>query len=1556
MTGNAARKIACVVMGDESLLIQCGEVLGERGHSIAAVVTGSDQIASWARSKDLPVLAPGSLEQDIAPFAFDWFFSIANLRLIPRSVWGRAKDGAANFHDGPLPRYAGLNTPAWAILSGETGYGITWHALSDGIDEGDIYAERAFDISEDETALTLNTKCFEAGISSFTELIEKIEAGTLEGRLQALGERAYFGKSARPKAAATIDFGQTAGEIDRLVRALSFGERYANPLCFPKIRTKSGAYSATDVETQSTDVAAVAPGTVVAVDRDHAVVAIAGGVVHLKGLRGAFGEAVSPAAILEKGEVLPTLDTDDADRLTMLAGELAKNEGYFQERLRNARNPEISGLVPQPEGSFASYDATVLPLPGGWNAHRTAAALAAFFARTGNQARFQLGYVDDRLAADSKTYAGYIAPAIPLTLDVGTETTVAAISEKVDAELAGTLRRRGYPADMAVCHPGLAAVKPTVAVRVTSDAANAEPVPGAAITFVAPEHGGDLRVLADASRLARPAVDALLSQLQTLIAAFAASDPNAPVASLPVMSRDQTDALVVGRNRTDRSYDRSALVHRLIEAQAGRTPDATALICGDETLTYRDLDARADRVAATLASLGVVPDSLVGLYVSRSCDLVVGALGILKAGGAYVPLDPTYPTDRIAFMIEDSGLSIILTDEGAAAPACPSKIRSLSVAQAATAAAAAPAAAAPAPGNLAYVIYTSGSTGRPKGVMVEHRNVVNFFAGMDDRIPRQGEGQPVWLAVTSLSFDISVLELFWTLANGFAVVVHRQSHAAAPAAARRKPGRASALDFSLYFWGNDDGAGPRKYQLLLEGARYADAHGFRAVWTPERHFHAFGGPYPNPSVTGAAVAAITRNMDIRAGSCVLPLHHPARVAEEWAVIDNISNGRVGLAFASGWMPEDFLLRPENAPPNNKTALFRDIDVVRRLWRGEAVKFEAPGGKQVDVLTQPRPVSKELPVWVTTAGNPDTYREAARAGANVLTHLLGQSIDEVADKIRIYRQTLAETGRNPDDFTVTLMLHTLIGQDREEVRAAAREPMKAYLRSAAALIKQYAWAFPAFKKPQGVSQPMDIDLQGLDPEEFDAIIEFAFLRYFEDSGLFGTFDDAMARAEQLTAIGVDEIACLIDFGVPAERALEALEPLAEVVAAMRAETGTTHDTGDASGLADLVRRHGVTHMQCTPSMAAMILMSDEDREALRPIRHLFIGGEALQPALLQDLAKVTGATVENMYGPTETTIWSSTGPALARLGGAVPLGTPIANTQLYVLDEALRPVPAGVAGELYIGGDGVTRGYLHRDDLTRERFFANPFVAGGRIYRTGDLVRIGEDGELHFLGRADHQVKVRGYRIELGEIEARIGLHPAVAEAVVVAREDEPNDVRIVAYVRYDRASAPETELKSHVRAALPDFMVPAHFVTMQSFPLTPNAKVDRKALPRPEDALRAKPAVEYIAPSDDLQRRLSDAFKQLLGVERVGAFDNFFTLGGHSLLAVQLHRNLKAAVAPELTITDIYRFPTVAGLASHIQDRGQASKHLGQVADRAAARRQAMMGRRSPTERTRGVS
>ncbi len=991
------------------------------------------------------------------------------------------------------------------------------------------------------------------------------------------------------------------------------------------------------------------------------------------------------------------------------------------------------------------------------------------------------------------------------------------------------------------------------------------------------------------------------------------------------------------------------LFEERVDILAATDPGHLAIDSAEAQLTFAELDARANQLARYLKNNGFGAGDRFALLFDKSIYSYIATLAVLKINAAYVPLDQSFPADRIAFICEDAECGAILTigryREHLAETG--KRVLHLDEDQAVIDAQPSSRLTADEKGEpteeLAYVIYTSGSTGRPKGVMIEHCNVSNFFTGMDDRISHEPPG--VWLAVTSLSFDISVLELFWTIARGFTVVLSSDENRALVSSGKLAI-TDRAMDFSLFYWGNDDGIGPKKYELLLEGAKYADQNGFVAVWTPERHFHAFGGPYPNPSVTGAAVAAVTNNLAVRAGSCVAPLHHPARIAEEWAVIDNLTNGRTGLAIASGWQPDDFVLRPENTPPANKPAMFESIDILRKLWAGEKVGFPTRSGEMHEVLTQPRPVSKKLNVWVTTAGNPATWKEAGANGANVLTHLLGQSIDEVGEKIKIYHAALREAGHDPADFKVTLMLHTYLAETREESRAVCFEPMKDYLRSAAGLIKQYAWAFPAFKRPEGVKNAFELDLGSLDGDEMEGILDFAFERYFEDSGLFGTIDDALAKVEQVKRIGVDEIACLIDYGIPVPQVLEGLKPLAEVVKAANRPTEVAED--DFS-IAAQILRHGVTHLQCTPSMARMIAMNDEARFALGKVGQLMIGGEALPGALVGEFNAMTSATIENMYGPTETTIWSSTETAEAG-EGIVNIGTPIANTQLYVLDEAGAPVPVGVPGELYIGGDGVARGYWQREELTAERFVDNPFH-GGRMYRTGDLVRRRDDGRIDFIGRADFQVKIRGYRIELGEIEARLNAQPGVTEAVVIAREDQPGDLRLVAYLT---GSAQEGDLRTALAAELPEHMVPSHFVTLDAFPLTPNRKVDRNALPAPSAGGQATRRAEaYVAPESDAEEKIAGIWKKILGLEDVGSKDNFFELGGHSLLAVQAHREIKAALdASKLSITDIFRFPVLGDLAKHLEAKpgapgGDDPEAAGRAAERAAARSDAMSRRRA---------
>jgi natural product biosynthesis luciferase-like monooxygenase protein len=1031
----------------------------------------------------------------------------------------------------------------------------------------------------------------------------------------------------------------------------------------------------------------------------------------------------------------------------------------------------------------------------------------------------------------------------------------------------------------------------------------------------------DLAVLGskDAEQLVHQVVAVLESSLET----------GQTVGRVSLLGPEAEAELLERWNATERKVPTSC-VHRLFALQAKRTPDRTAVIAGPESLTYRDLDRRANRLARKLVELGVGPDQPVGLGLGRTPDLLVGMLGIQKAGGAYLPLDPGYPADRLAYMLSDSGARVLVTDRAHQGELPAGQVTMVLVDELETTGDDIPVDGGAAPHHLAYVIYTSGSTGKPKGVMVEHRNVVNFFAGMDERL---GTDPGTWLAVTSPSFDISVLELCWTLARGFTVVLAATDQPAAlvptSAASSTRP-----VSFSLFYFASGESDEGDKYRLLLEGARFADRHDFEAVWTPERHFHAFGGLYPNPAVAGAAVASITEKVGIRAGSVVLPLHHPIRVAEDWSLVDNLSRGRVGISFAAGWQPNDFVLRPE-AFAKQKEVMFRDLETVRRLWRGETLEFPGATGAPVKVRTLPRPVQPELPFWITTAGNPETFEAAGRVGANLLTHLLGQSIDELAGKIALYRKAWREAG-HPGEGKVTLMLHTFVADDDGYARSVVKSPLVDYLKSSVSLIRHYAWAFPAFRnKPE--KGDGGVDLSSLSEEELTALLDHAFDRYYETSGLFGTQEQCLETVNRVRSIGVDEIACLIDFGVPTDLTLAHLEQLEQVK-----QRATTPDDGSDRSIAAELLRHRVTHMQCTPVLARLLAASPDSHAGLRQLRRMLVGGEAFPPDLAAALRGLVAGEIHNMYGPTETTIWSTS----HRLNGhaSVPLGTPIANTRVYVLDETGRPVPVGVPGELWIGGDGVARGYLHRPELTAERFQPDRFAgSGARMYRTGDLVRWKGDGTLEFLGRLDHQVKIRGFRIELGEIEASLQNVPGVAAAVVVARGD-PADRRLVAYVVARSGAAPDSEpLRARLRDALPEYMVPSQIVWLDALPLTPNGKVDRKALPEPNAVMTSRPG--SAAPSSELEQTIASLWQEVLRVPSVGLDDNFFDLGGHSLLAVQAHRRLREALQRDLAITVLFQFPTVRSLAGHLA--GGKSSTVQEGVERAEGRLAAIARRRA---------
>ncbi|MCA3783144.1 MAG: LLM class flavin-dependent oxidoreductase [Burkholderia sp.] len=325
----------------------------------------------------------------------------------------------------------------------------------------------------------------------------------------------------------------------------------------------------------------------------------------------------------------------------------------------------------------------------------------------------------------------------------------------------------------------------------------------------------------------------------------------------------------------------------------------------------------------------------------------------------------------------------------------------------------------------------------------------------------------------------------------------------------------------MFFASSEEALSGNKYQLVMESARFADANGFSSVWVPERHFTEFGSLYPNPAVLHAALAAVTGRVQLVAGSVVAALHNPIRIAEEWSMVDNLSNGRVGVSFASGWNPDDFVLAPDKYATRQDDML-TTLRTVRNLWRGESLNATNGVGKPVQLRIYPTPVQPELPVWVTAAGNPQTFVRAGEAGANLLTHVLDQDRDQLAHKIALYREARAKHGFDPATGTVSVMLHTFVGDDAARVREQARAPFCNYIRSNIGLLNGLAQ-----------SRGQSVDVRAMGARELDEFVEFLYERFAQSRGLIGTPETCVDLVRDLESIGVDEVACLLDFGPPVE---------------------------------------------------------------------------------------------------------------------------------------------------------------------------------------------------------------------------------------------------------------------------------------------------------------------------------------------------------------------------------------------------------------------------------------
>jgi natural product biosynthesis luciferase-like monooxygenase protein len=1570
-----------VLVGDESLVVNCALAAREQGVGVVCIATSSAAVRSMAETLPEPVrvVASADLGRVLAETPVAALFSVANERVIADDVLA-AVPVAVNFHDGPLPARAGLGVTTWAIHDGDEVHGITWHLMTSNVDEGGVVATEAVAIGAADTALQLNAACYAAALRTFPSVLVAVLDGTAtigEGR----PPMRWHGRYDRPLVWVGPD-----GDVEvlaRRVRSLALGPRVRNRMGVARLVIGDQGWIVDEVDTTG---APSTPWT-----------------ARLGRIRDLDGGPVDHPLVVD--QVRDALKRDSAASASSPIGQalaardatLARHEHHWSTQLARAL-PTVPAQFSGEPGVVAPDWAVLEVGPIARTADDAAALLALWWWRATERRPVWFECSNEQIAARLDELSPLLRAPMGVVGDGGGAVddvvmTWSTWRSETSAAISEACRRGPFLRDLVARDPAIVPRR-TPAMRLVFTGGDRQDGHGATARSAGPasdvcvsceisddgttviRHRLDLVGTASASAMAEQ-LEALAAGLGLAGGAAASSDPAVRDRDLRTVSiLSDTDRRIIDSvNSTSVPFDESTTIDRLVVAQAERTPDAPAISGPSGSRTYGELISDVRRFSEHLGAAGVGRGDLVGIALPRDVDLLVAVLAIHSVGAAYVPLDPEYPLDRLRVMVDDAGLRVVVADPAMAtrlgdglvvvrpAPADVDEHRAVP----------SPIAADHDGSDLAYVIYTSGSTGRPKGVMLEHRNVVNFFVAMDAVVESPTASEPgVWLSVTSLSFDISVLELLWTVTRGFHVVV-QGSTATVPAEVAPDAGVATdvgadadapaapAVSMSLFFFAAGEAQASDGYRLLRESVQVADRWGFEAVWVPERHFHAFGGAYPNPSVIAAAIASITTRVKIRAGSVVLPLHASARVAEEWAVVDNLSGGRVGISFAAGWQPNDFVLNP-NGYATARADLADRIAEVQRLWRGESIDMVGPTGDTVAVRTLPRPVQSELPVWLTSAGTRATFERAGTVGTSLLTHLLGQSVDQLAENIGVYRDAWRAAG-HPGDGHVTLMLHTFLDVDGDTARARALEPMKAYLGTAAGLIKNLASAFPTFAN---AGKDADEAFRSLTETELDELLTIAAHRYLETSGLFGTADDAARMVRRVASLGVDEVACLVDFGLGTDEVLDSLHHLVEAKQLVASGGATTEATAASSlpavagreAVSALARHHRITHLQCTPSLAAMLVADPGDRAVVAGLRHLMVGGEALPERLAAELRDVVGGRVTNMYGPTETTIWSLVHDVDA-VDGPVPIGRPIANTTVHVLDRDGVEVPVGVLGELHLGGAGVARGYLGREELTAERFVERSRVGTGadrrwgRVYATGDLARLRPDGIVEFAGRVDHQVKIRGHRIELGEIEALLDQHPAVGRAVVVARGEAASS-RLVAFVQPTAGVEVDADaLRAHVAASLPSIMVPDGVVLLDAFPLTPNGKIDRNALPDGSAAAIDAPVTEPASAGNEaLVAEVWTAHLQ----RPVGRNDNFFDIGGHSLSAVAVFRDLQRRTGASIALTDVFRFPTVADFAAHL-DRvtaepggGSASTDVpttmgAPVVDRGTLRRLARSGR-----------
>ncbi|NVI09627.1 amino acid adenylation domain-containing protein, partial [Paraburkholderia sp. JPY454] len=808
----AARSSVCsVFVGGGTLAIRCAELAMEMGHFIGAVLCGDGIFADWAARSDIRCV---SSVQELGSFLkvepVDWIFSVGNPYILPKDVFGRARQGAFNYHDGPLPRYAGVHATSWALLAHESEHAISWHHIDDGIDTGDLVIQRKIPIAPTDSALTLNLKCDEAAIKGFQELLAGLKFGGLIACPQTQGDRSYFSKFRRPDAAGCLRWDRTAQDLLAITRALDFGAYEPNPLGLPKIVIRDEMVLVERLAVLPVR-SGVPAGSLLEIKAKHW--RIATGTQDVDVWFRDLNDGVLDARLLAKnlelheGDRLTVLTRDEVRSITAVHQSLAHSEDFWRRRLEKFKplqvlplsSPSVEMASPQWQSSSWITSSVLIDLPTIDRVEYLLTAWLIYLARITGENTFQLGWsrAPDGLQAGSKVIDMLVASVVPMEVCIDLFSDFAEVRRAVRAECALLTEHNSYARDIVPRNPTLRGVQALrlqrpwqIGTRVTvgecgsakagsrrSSQTAGVALCGELLTFEIDALDGTFRWHFDVARIAPQQVDRMAQHLEILLREAVAKRQQ-PVCHLDLLPAAERRYLLEELNRTEAAYPSERCIHELFEAQVRRAPEAVALVHENERLSYGELNARANRLAHHLVGLGVRPDQPVAICVERSAAMVVGLLAILKAGGAYLPLDPAYPSQRLRQVLGDAAPQLLLCDAAGRAALGPEVLTDVIAVDLETAT---PVWGEQPPSDpeprtlgltsrhLAYVIYTSGSTGTPKGVQNEHRAVINRLIWMQKAYALNTAD--VVLQKTPFSVDVSAWEFFWTLLEGATLVL-----------------------------------------------------------------------------------------------------------------------------------------------------------------------------------------------------------------------------------------------------------------------------------------------------------------------------------------------------------------------------------------------------------------------------------------------------------------------------------------------------------------------------------------------------------------------------------------------------------------------------------------------------------------------------------------------------------------------------------------------------------------------------------------------------------------